>query len=128
MKQCGTEICKQLKLSSKSQQRLFGTVVAAQVVPLGSAHRAQQHRVGRLARVNRVLRKRTAHGVDCNAAREFFGKIKFVTVNLAHAVKSFYRLVDYIRTYSVAGYRDNVVFHFSESSFIFRNLFVFLFA
>ena len=112
MKKRRAQVGKQFKLAAQPEQCFFRSVVAAEVVPLGAAHRAEQHGIGLFASLHGVLGKRTAASVNRDTAGRLFGEGKFVPVNLAHAVKRHDCLANNVRTYSVAGNGDNIEFHY----------------
>ena len=65
-----TQVGKQAQCAANAQKTCLGTVVAGLVVPLGTAHRAEQHAVGSLALCHGFFGKRHAGCVDCTAAEQ----------------------------------------------------------
>ena len=111
MKQSGAQVGEESQLAAQSQKRLFGAVVAAQMIPFRTAHRTEQHGVGIFAGVNGVLRQGTAVSIYGDAARRLFRKIENVPVFFADGVQNVYRLADNVRPYPVAGDGYDIEIH-----------------
>ena len=101
---------------SQAEQTLFRTLGAGNVVPLGAAHRAQQHGVGSGALVELMLGEGVTVLVDGAAAHIDIGVCKFVTELSGDLVEDQQGLIDDLRTDAVATDHGDGFFHISPPS------------
>jgi len=95
------EIAEQSKSTPKSKQGLLGALVAGQIVPLGTPHRAKQHRIRILTSQKGRFRQGATSRVYGYTTREIGGEVKLVLELFPHGTEDFDSLSDDIRSDSI---------------------------
>ena len=86
----GTQVGEQAEGLTDAEQATFGTDGGIDGVPLGAAHRAEEHRIGGFAGLHGGVGQRHAHGVDGGAAEQGFRHGERMTEFLFHGAKHFH--------------------------------------
>ena len=110
----GPEICVEPQAFAYAEQGGFGT--HGSVVPLGTAHRSEQHRVGGERRFRRGLGKGSPDGVYRRSADERVAHRELVSEPFADGCEHAFCRGDYLGTYAVSRQSEYACFHFSASS------------
>ena len=110
----GTQIGVQPQVLADGQQGGLGPLSGvAGVAPLGTAHRAQQHRVAGLALLLRAVGIGLAHGVDGATAHHHVYKLKAVAELGAHGLHDLDRLAHHLGADTVAPDQRDLIVHFA---------------
>ena len=108
----GTEVREESELLAKRQQGpLLGTLRPRERVPLRTAHRAQQHRIGRLAGRKRVVRQAVAERIVCRTTDQFFVERKVVAELLGDFLQHLDGLAHDLWTDTITRNNSNCLFH-----------------
>ena len=110
----GAQVRVQAQVLADGQQGGLGPLVrVAGVAPLGTAHRAQQHRIAGPALLRRAVGIGLAHRVDGTAAHHHVCKFKAVAELGTHGLHDLDRLAHHLGADAVAPDQRDLIVHFA---------------
>src|SRR5580693_594776 len=87
---------------AQPQQTSFRALIERQTIPLRSADRAEQNRIGRTAAGQRLRRQRRAKTLDRSSAKRQFAEFEFMFERFRAVFQNLHRSARYFRSDSVA--------------------------
>ena len=107
----GTKVGVEVQPLAQAQYAGFGPFLVLDLVPLGTAHGGLQDRLGGLAGLEGVVRKRVVELVDGDAPRVLGFVFELVTEHHPDAVEDLFGLLANFRPDPIPSENDDVVIH-----------------